>query len=108
MSRPCASVPNHHFQPGGSSALSRFASITGSVCASQPANRPTSTASANSAPPTTRLKRNFTGRPLSDAHSSVFDPGIDHAIKHINQHVDDEEEQHGGQDRALYRGDVTL
>src|SRR6476659_8843364 len=100
MSRPCASVPNHQIQLGGSSAFSKLESMTGSVCASQGANRPTKIASANNAPPMMRLAPSFIaaappqqaarsivrGRDGADHRSCVSDPGIDHAIEHVNQH----------------------
>src|SRR4051812_28601351 len=122
MSRPCASVPNHQIQLGGSSAFSRLASITGSVCASQGANRPTKIASANNAPPMMRLAPSFIAaappRPAvrSIAHerdragrrSCVSYPGIDHAIEHVDQHVDGEKEQHHDENGALDGWNVAL
>src|SRR3954470_11366341 len=106
MSRPCASVPNHQIQLGGSSAFSRLASITGSVCASQGARRPTKIASANNAAPMMRLARSFIAAALSqleersiargnvtaDFRSCVSDPGIDHAVEQVDQRIDGEKE----------------
>src|ERR671911_1037810 len=115
MSRPCASVPNHHIQLGGSSAFMRLASMTGSVCASHGASRPTKIASANNAPPMMRLVPSFIApapprraarsiarsRDRADRRSCVSDPGIDHAIEHVNQQIDREKEQHHNENRAL-------
>src|SRR5262245_59522070 len=122
MSRPCASVPNHHFQPGGSSAYMRLASMTGSVCASQGANRPTKIASANNAPPMMRLVPSFIaaaplrraarsiehGRNKANRRSCVSDPGIDHGIEHVNQRIDRQKEQHHDENAALDGGNVAL
>src|SRR4029079_4811070 len=96
MSRPCASVPNHQIQLGGSSAFMRLASITGSVCASHGANTPTKIASANSAPPMMRLVPSFIA-----SHSCVSDPRIDNAIEQVDQHVDGQEEHYHHENGAL-------
>src|SRR3954453_4304641 len=122
MSRPCASVPNHQIQLGGSSAFSKLASMTGSVCASQGANRPTKIASANNAPPMMRLAPSFIAaasprsavRPIArrrdraGPRSCVSDPGIDHAIEHVDQHIDCEKEQHHHENGALDGRNVAL
>src|SRR5882757_10564362 len=122
MSRPCASVPNHQIQLGGSSAFNRLASITGSVCASQGANSPTKIANANSAPPMMRLVPSFIAaapprqaprsiarrRDAADRRSCVSDPGIDHAIEHVDQRIDREKEQHHHENGALDGGNVAL
>src|SRR5205823_9211309 len=121
MSRPCASVPNHQIKLGGSSAFRRLASMTGSVCANQGANRPTKIASANNAPPMMRLVPSFIAaapllqaawsiarRDRADRRSCVSDPGVDHAIEQVNQHVDRQKEQHHHENGALDRGNVAL
>src|SRR5678815_3829581 len=122
MSRPCASVPNHQIQLGGSSAFMRLAPMTGSVCASQGANRPTKTASANSTPPMIALVPSFIAaaprwrpaRPIVHGHnetgcrSCVSDPGIDHAVEQVNQRVDGEKEQHHHENGALYGRNCLL
>src|SRR5436305_11629439 len=100
MSRPCASVPNQNSRPGGSSAIIRLASITGSVWAIQGASTPTAIASRNSELPMARLARTLM--------SGVLDARIDHRAGDVDQHVDDQEEQHDHQDAALHRRNVAL
>src|SRR5829696_5342735 len=122
MSRPCASVPNHHMQLGGSSAFMRLASMTGSVCASHGASRPTKIASANNAPPMMRLVPSLIaaapprqaapsivrGQDRAERHSCVSNPGIDNAIEQVNHRIDRQKEQHHHENRALDSGNVAL
>src|SRR6266404_4230933 len=102
MSRPWASVPKGNVQSGGSSAFIRLASSTGSVSVIHGASTATTMATATSPPPIHRLAPSFT------LISTVADARIDRDIGEIDQHVDDEEEDHDQQDTALDRGNVAL
>src|SRR5262245_45991143 len=63
MSRPCASVPNTNWVPGGICAFIRFAYMKGCVCDSHEVRRQTIMVIPSTKPPIIRLLSSYMRKP---------------------------------------------